>query len=79
VKELVTLLCRGLGVSEAEVRIERESEQDGEVTLEISAPAAVVRLLDGRDHRTAKAVRQVLSAAASARQKRYHLVARARD
>jgi predicted RNA-binding protein YlqC (UPF0109 family) len=44
----------------------------------VTLPAAAVLAIDGRDHRTAKAVRQVLSAAAAAQNKRFHLVARAK-
>lgn len=77
-KELVAVLCRGLGVAEADLQVEESSHEDS-VTVTVTLPAAAVQALDGRDHRTAKAVRQVLSAAAAAQNKRFNLVARARD
>jgi predicted RNA-binding protein YlqC (UPF0109 family) len=77
VKELVGALIQGLGVQEQDCAM-TESVQDLDVTLEVSLPLPALHLLDGREHRTARAVRQVLSAAAAAQNKRFHLVARAK-
>lgn len=77
-KELISVICRGVGVAEADIQLE-ESVQEGDVTVTASLPLSAVQLIDGREHRTAKAVRQILSAAAAAQNKRFHLVARARD
>lgn len=77
-RELVTQICTGLGVNPAEAEIE-ESAQEQDVTLTVRLPLAGVQALDGREHRVAKAVRQVLSAAAAAQGKRFNLVAQAKD
>jgi predicted RNA-binding protein YlqC (UPF0109 family) len=76
VKELVGVLIQGFGVQESDTSLV-ETAQDSDITVEASLPPAALQLLDGRDHRTARAVRQVLSAAAAAQNKRFHLVARA--
>ncbi|HTB23267.1 MAG TPA: hypothetical protein VK914_11250 [bacterium] len=75
-KQLVEVLCRGLGlaVDPAGIVEERSGE---DVTVTLSLPVEDLQKIDGRDHRTAKAVRQVLSAAAAAGKVRFHLVARA--
>ena len=77
-KNLVSVLCRGLGVADADANMV-ETQQESDVTVELSLPVADISRIDGREHRTARAVRQVLSAAAAAQNKRFHLVAKAKD
>jgi predicted RNA-binding protein YlqC (UPF0109 family) len=78
VKGLVEVLCRGLGVNLDPADME-ETRAGEDVTVTLSLPVADLQRIDGRDHRTAKALRQVLSAAAAASKERFHLVARARE
>jgi|GEM_PF-2064209 len=75
---LVSFLCDGLGLSTTAADFNETQEGDS-VTLTLSVPALAVDRIDGRDHRTAKALRQVLSAAAAASNRHFHLVVRARD
>jgi len=49
------------------------------VSLTMRLPYDGVMRLDGRDHRTARAVRLVLSAAAAAQGKKFEWVAQAND
>ena len=77
-KELVEVLCRGLGVGADAADLE-ETRAGEDVTVTLSLPLADLHKIDGRDHRTAKALRQVLSAAAAASKERFHLVARAKE
>ena len=77
-KALALQILEGLGVSSAAVEAQ-EHEQDGTLSLTLRLPYDGVQRLDGRDHRTAKAVRQVLSAAAAAQGKKSELVAQAND
>jgi predicted RNA-binding protein YlqC (UPF0109 family) len=78
VKELVEVLCRGLGVSPEAGAIE-EARAGEDVTVTLTLPLADLHKIDGRDHRTARALRQILSAAAAASKERFHLVARAKE
>jgi predicted RNA-binding protein YlqC (UPF0109 family) len=78
VRALVEQICAGLGIAADATKIE-ESTQENDVTVTVSMPLSGVQALDGREHRLAKAVRQVLSAAAAAQGKQFHLVARAND
>jgi predicted RNA-binding protein YlqC (UPF0109 family) len=77
-KALALQILEGLGVSGAVVETQ-EQEQDGTLSVTLRLPYDAVQRLDGRDHRTAKAVRQVLSAAAAAQGKKFELVAQAND
>lgn len=77
-RALVEQVCTGLGIAADATQIE-ESSQDTQVTVTVNLPLSGVQALDGREHRLAKAVRQVLSAAAAAQGKQFHLVARAND
>lgn len=77
-KELVSVVMQGLGVSPGAAGVEQTQEGE-DVTVTLSVPEADLHKIDGRDHRTAKALRQVLSAAAAAGNQRFHLVARALD
>ena len=77
-KPLALQILEGLGVSSASVEAQ-ESEQDGTLSLTLRMPYEGVQRLDGRDHRVAKAVRQVLSASAAAQGKKFELVAQAND
>ncbi len=74
---LVETLLRGLGVSWEPGDLEERAEE-GAVTVTVRLSRADLARVDGTDHRLAKAVRQALSAAATARQTRYHLVVRAK-
>jgi predicted RNA-binding protein YlqC (UPF0109 family) len=78
VKGLVSFLCAGLKLSTSDSDFEERVEGD-QVTLTLSLPLEDVAKVDGRDHRTAKAIRQVLSAAAAANNRHYHLVVRAKS
>jgi predicted RNA-binding protein YlqC (UPF0109 family) len=75
---LVRFIAQGLGVDDASLALE-ESAVENEVRLTARVPYSVVQKLDGRDHRTAKALRQVLSAAAAAQDKRFVFTAEAQD
>jgi predicted RNA-binding protein YlqC (UPF0109 family) len=77
-KPLALQILEGLGVSSDSVEAQ-ESEQDGTLSLTLRLPFEGVMRLDGREHRVAKAVRQVLSAAAAAQGKKFELVAQAND
>lgn len=77
-RALVEQICSGLGIAANATHIEETaSEQD--LTVTVRLPLSGVQALDGREHRLAKAVRQVLSAAAAAQGKQFHLVAQAND
>ena len=75
---LIRFVATGLGVEDAQLALE-ESAQENEVRVTARVPYSVVQKLDGRDHRTAKALRQVLSAAATAQDKRFVFTAEAQD
>lgn len=77
-RELLSVVCAGLGIKESEVAIE-EAPGEGETLVTLTLPFAAVQALDGREHRTAKALRLLLSAAAAARGTRIHVVARANN
>jgi predicted RNA-binding protein YlqC (UPF0109 family) len=77
-KALALQILEGLGVSSASVEAQ-ETEQDGTLSLTLRLPYEGVARLDGREHRVAKAVRLVLSAAAAAQGKKFELVAQAND
>ncbi|HXC65527.1 MAG TPA: KH domain-containing protein [bacterium] len=77
-KALALKILEGLGVSVDAVEA-HEAEQDGTVSLTMRLPYDGVMRLDGRDHRTARAVRLVLSAAAAAQGKKFEWVAQAND
>jgi predicted RNA-binding protein YlqC (UPF0109 family) len=77
-RALALQILEGLGVSNDQVEAQ-ETEQEGTLSLTLRMPYQGVQRLDGRDHRTAKAVRQVLSAAAAAQGKKFELVAQAND
>ncbi len=76
--ELVRVIVEGLGLDWASAQ-PRETSQDGTTRLELSLGLRELETLDGREHRTARAVRQVLSAAAEAGQRKLTLVAKARE
>jgi predicted RNA-binding protein YlqC (UPF0109 family) len=77
-RDLALQVCAGLGIAQDKVQVE-QAEADGAVKLTLRMPVEAVQRLDGREHRVAKAVRQVLSAAAAAQGKRFELVAQAND
>lgn len=78
-RDLVNFICAGLGIKESEVAIEEAAADEGVKSLTVSLPFAGIQALDGREHRTAKALRLVLSASAAAKNERLNLVARAKD
>ena len=77
-KDLVLFVAKGLGVDESALAFE-EAQGEGEVRLTAKAPYSAVQKLDGRDHRSAKALRAVLSAAAAAKNTRFVFTAEAQD
>jgi predicted RNA-binding protein YlqC (UPF0109 family) len=77
-RELVGIICGGLGLNEGDLAFEETHGEAGR-TLTVTMPYSAVQTLDGREHRTAKAVRLVLSASAAAKAERLNLVARAKD
>lgn len=77
-KELVELVCGGLGLSLGPADLV-ESREGQDVTVTVTLSAGALRRLDGPDHRLARALRQVLSTAAVAQDARFHLVAKARE
>jgi predicted RNA-binding protein YlqC (UPF0109 family) len=77
-KELVTFVADGLGLPADSIEFD-EAVDGNEVRLTARLPYEGVLKLDGRDHRTAKALRQVLSAAATAQDKRFVFTAEAQD
>jgi predicted RNA-binding protein YlqC (UPF0109 family) len=77
-RELLTQTCQGLGIAPSELGFE-EAQGEGEQTRTVTLPYAAVQALDGREHRTAKALRVLLSAAAAARGTRLNVVVRAKD
>jgi predicted RNA-binding protein YlqC (UPF0109 family) len=78
VRDLALQVCAGLGIAAEKVQVE-QSESEGAVQVTLRLPLESVQRLDGREHRVAKAIRQVLSAAAAAQGKRFELVAQAND
>jgi predicted RNA-binding protein YlqC (UPF0109 family) len=78
VRDLALQVCVGLGIAADKVQVEQR-EADGAVQLTLRLPFDAMQRLDGREHRVAKALRQVLSAAAAAQCKRFELVAQAND
>lgn len=77
-KDLAIQICQGLGIPAERIQAE-QAEAEGATILTLRLPLGDVQKLDGREHRVAKAVRQVLSAAAAAQGKRFELVAQAND
>jgi predicted RNA-binding protein YlqC (UPF0109 family) len=77
-RELLTQTCEGLGIAAADLSFE-ESQGEGEQTLTVSLPYSAVQALDGREHRTARALRVVLSAAAAAKGTKLNVVVKAKD
>lgn len=77
-RELLNTVCEGLGISPSDVAIE-ETPGEGETTVTVSLPYSAVQTLDGREHRTAKALRLLISASAAAKGTRLNVVARAKD
>ena len=77
-RDLALQVCAGLGIGADKVQVE-QAESEGAVQLTLRLPVEAVQRLDGREHRVAKAIRQVLSAAAAAQGKRFELVAQAND
>lgn len=77
-RELLSTVCVKLGINEADVAIE-EAPGEGETLVTLSLPYSAVQTLDGREHRTAKALRLLLSASAAAKGTRVNVVARAKD
>lgn len=75
---LLQTVAQGLGINAADLSIE-EVQGEGETTVTLSLPFSAVQTLDGREHRTAKALRLLLSAAAAAKGTRLNVVARAND
>ena len=75
---LLNQICQGLGVNAADIQID-EQAGEGEQSVTVTLPLSGVQALDGREHRTAKAIRLLLSAAAAAKGNRIHVVARAKD
>jgi predicted RNA-binding protein YlqC (UPF0109 family) len=78
VQELIKTVAQGLGIKPEDLSVE-ESQAEGETTLSVTLPLSGVQALDGREHRTAKALRLLLSAAAAAKGTRLNVVARAKD
>ena len=77
-QDLIRFVAQGLGVDNASLELE-ESAAEGELSLTARLPYGALQKLDGRDHRTAKALRQVLSASAAAQDKRFVFTAEAQD
>jgi predicted RNA-binding protein YlqC (UPF0109 family) len=77
-KDLVLFVANGLGVDPSALSLE-EVQGEGELSLTAKAPYSAVQKLDGRDHRTAKALRAVLSASAAAKNTRFSFTAEAQD
>ena len=77
-RSLVEQICNGLGIASSSAQFD-ETTEGQDVTVTVSLPLSGVQALDGREHRLAKAIRQVLSASAAAQGKQFHLVARAND
>lgn len=75
---LLNQICQGLGVNAADIQIDAQAAE-GEQNVTVTLPLSGVQALDGREHRTAKAIRLLLSAAAAAKGDRIHVVARAKD
>jgi predicted RNA-binding protein YlqC (UPF0109 family) len=78
-RDLVSLICKGLGIQENELGIEESGAEGGRKTLTLRMPYASLQVLDGREHRTARALRLVLSAAAAVKNEHLNLVAKAQD
>lgn len=71
-------VANGLGVETSALTLEEKQAEDG-LSLTAMAPYSAVQKLDGRDHRTAKALRAVLSASAAAKNTRFSFTAEAQD
>ena len=63
--QLLSFIVEKLGVAPGTYEI-NASEEAGETVLKISLPDQGLRRFDGREHRTARAIRQIFSAAAEA-------------
>lgn len=77
-RELLNVVCQGLGIPASDLSIEEAQGEAGQ-TVTLALPLASLQTLDGREHRTAKALRLVLSASAAAKGTQLHLVAKAND
>ena len=77
-RQLTLQVCAGLGIAPEQIQVE-QSEADGAERMTLRLSFEALQRLDGREHRVAKALRQVLSAAAAAQGKRFELVAQAKD
>jgi predicted RNA-binding protein YlqC (UPF0109 family) len=77
-QELIRFVAQGLGVDNASLDLDEKSEE-GVLSLTARVPYSALQKLDGRDHRTAKALRQVLSASAAAQAQRFVFTAEAQD
>ena len=77
-QDLVRFVAKGLGIDDASLTLE-QTAAEGELMLTAKLPYSALLKLDGRDHRTAKALRQVLSASAAAQDKRFVFTAEAQD
>ena len=77
-RQLALQVCEGLGIAADQIQVE-QGETDGLTQMTLRLPLEALQRLDGREHRVAKALRQVLSAAATAQGKRFELVAQAKD
>lgn len=75
---LLTQICEGLGIQASDLSIE-EQPGEGELNVTVTLPLSGVQALDGREHRTAKAIRLLLSAAGAAKGSRINVVARAKE
>ena len=64
-KELVQYIVEKLGVAPGSYDIE-SAQGDGETVIQLSLPEEGLRRFDGREHRMARAIRQILSTAAAA-------------
>jgi len=70
VKELLTFLARGLVDRPEEVSVEQFEEDDGTIVLELCVAEDDYGKVIGRGGRTAQALRTVVRAAATSRQRR---------
>jgi len=77
-RPLVEQVLKGLGKEPSRAEFQEEAAGE-ELTLTVRLPYADLQALDGRDHRRARALRQLVSAAAAAQGKKLHLVAQAND
>lgn len=75
---LLKVVAEGLGINAADLSFEEAQGEDSS-TLVLTLPFSAVQTLDGREHRTAKALRLLLSASAAAKGTRLNVVARAKD